>query len=372
MRFLHTSDLHLGISLCENSLLPYQQKLPELICRAALDSGADVVLLAGDIYDNVLTGAEAIAVYNRIMAKLCLEHGKTAVLCAGNHDGAARLSACSELLREAGLHIYGRVQFPARPLELGGCDLYVLPYFNTDEIRAAFPDASIKSYADAMETILSSIRESWNPTRRNILMAHCFVTGGELSESDTAARIGGASAVPAAAFHGFDYVALGHLHKPQTLGKNVRYSGTPLKYSFSEAGHTKSFTLFDSDDGTFAEIPIPQPLELKILQDGYEALLEAGEPDGPDTFYKIIMTDRFAGQETYSRLKERYPGLLQLQGRAVEADGALPLTLEEVQGLSPIELVRRFYSDQTGAGIEEEQLRWFEAALESGEKEERQ
>ena len=362
MKFLHTSDLHLGLSLCERSLIEYQQMLPDILCEAAEQCACDVVILAGDLYDNALSNSEAISIYNRLMTKLCLEHGKKVILCAGNHDGAARLSSCSDLLKECGLHIYGRVQIPVQPLVFEDCNVYVLPYFNVDEIRAAFPDASIKSYADAMNTILDDIRATLDESRVNMLVAHCFVTGGELSDSDTAARIGGSSAIPTGVFSDFDYVALGHLHKPQTLAGRIRYSGTPLKYSFSEAGHNKSFTLFDTSDGSITEIPVPQPVELKVIEDAYENLLTGQE--NPNTFYKIIMKDRFAGQETYSRLKEIYPNLLQLQGCTVETDGAFSLTLEEITRLSPTELVKRFYTEQTGSDISKEQLDWFQSSLE--------
>lgn len=369
MRFLHTSDLHLGITLCESSLLPYQQELPRILCEAAEAHRADVVIIAGDIYDNSLSNAEAIAVYNRLATDLCLVRKKTVILCAGNHDGAARLSSCSELLKECGLHIYGRIRFPVTPLRLEGCDVYVLPYFNIDEVRSGFPEREIKSYADAMNTVLDTIREGMDKTRKNLLVCHCFVTGGELSDSDTAAKIGGANAVPAGVFHSFDYVALGHLHKPQTIGENLRYCGTPMKYSFSEAAHKKSFTLFDTADGSMEEIPVPPAYDLAVLEDTYENLLTREEESAAvPRLLKLVMTDRFAGQETFSRLKERYPQMLQLQGRAVESDGISALTLQEIITLSPDELVKRFIADQTGGEISEEQLAWFNAAAEESTK----
>lgn len=368
MRFLHTSDLHLGISLCERSFIEYQQKLVDLLCDAVEKYSVDTVIIAGDIYDNALSNADAISIYNKLVTNLCLKQNKKVVICAGNHDGAARLSSCNELLRECGLHIYGRIAFPVEPLEFEGCNVYVLPYFNIDEIKNAFPNAEIKGYADAMKAVLDNIRNSLDVCKVNILVAHCFVTGGELSDSDTAARIGGSSAIPASVFDKFDYVALGHLHKPQTIAGKIRYSGTPLKYSFSEATHKKSFTIFDSDTKEFKEAPIPQPIELRTIENTFENLLEIGKSDkSRDDFMKITMTNRFAGQDTYSQLKELYPNMLLLQGKQIEADGASNLTLEDITSLSPIELVKRFYSEQTGEEISDEQLDWFNPAAEEVE-----
>ncbi|MCX7657919.1 MAG: exonuclease SbcCD subunit D [Oscillospiraceae bacterium] len=361
MKILHTSDLHLGISLFDISLIEYQKLLPELIAGAVSESGADVVVISGDVFDSALSSAEAISVYNGIVSKLCMELKKKTIICAGNHDGAARLSACRDVLAAGGLYVYGRLEIPVKPLEIGNCNFYTLPFFNADDARRFFPETEIKDICDAMKAVIESIKENFEQGKKNILIAHCAVIGGEISESDRAMQMGGAAVIPSELFKDFDYVALGHLHKPQTIGGNVRYSGTPFKYSFSEKKHKKSFSVFDSDTGDISEIAVNSPYDVEEIEDTYENLI-AGQRRDDNVFLKIKIKDRFLGGEIYSILKERYPKALKIEGQEFKNEEA-SISMDKAQSLSPLELAKIFYKDQTGLEITEEGIKWFEEAL---------
>ncbi len=370
LKILHTSDLHLGISFFDRSLIEYQKLLPEIIGKATSESGADVVIISGDVFDSTLSSTEAISVYNGIVSKLCVELKKKTIICAGNHDGAARLSACRDVLAAGGLYVYGRLEIPVKPIEIEDCNFYVLPFFNADEARRFFPQTEIKDSFDAMKAVVESIRETFNDGKKNILIAHCAVIGGEISESDRAMQMGGAAVIPSEVFKGFDYIALGHLHKPQTIGGNVRYSGTPFKYSFGEKKHVKSFSVFDSDTGEISEIFINQPYDVEEIEDTYENLL-AGERKNENVFLKIKISDRFLGGEIYSILREHYPMAVKIEGQEFKNEEA-SISMDEAQSLSPLELAKIFYKDQTGLDFPEEGIKWFDEAvselLKGGEK----
>lgn len=366
MRILHTSDLHLGFSLKGKSYLGYQNKMAAELCRISAENNIDAVIIAGDIYDNAVSRAEAIGIYNSLVTELCLKLRKQVIICAGNHDGAERLASCNELLKACGLHLFGRISADfAAPLEIGDCRFYVLPYFNRDEIKAIFPDEEIESADGAMRAVVGKLPIDREKT--NILVAHCFVTGGTVSESDTAARIGGSSAVSAEIFENFDYVALGHLHGPQWITPKIRYSGTPLKYSFSEAKQDKTVTVFDTETGRTEEIPLEQPVNLREISDSYANILAMAEADNsPDDFMKIHMKDRFFGQDALDKLRSCYPNLLELTGVPTFSEKTEALSVEEISKLSAEELALLFYKEKCGAEPSEKQLEWFRSAVPHG------
>ncbi|MEA5003325.1 MAG: exonuclease SbcCD subunit D, partial [Christensenella sp.] len=233
MRFLHTSDWHLGFALNNMPMIAEQKHFTEQILAIARSEQVDAVIVAGDVFDHAVSNPDAIGIYNDTMTKLCIESRISVVICAGNHDGAARLSSCADLLSKAGLHIAGSVKNGIPSILIGDTMIHILPFFSIEEARYLYPDEEIKNYDMAMRTLLKYLPVYEG---RNILAAHCFVSSAEVSESDRSAMVGGANMVSADAFAGFDYVALGHLHKPQDIGGNIRYSGSPMKLSFSEAG----------------------------------------------------------------------------------------------------------------------------------------
>lgn len=371
MKIIHTSDWHLGISLHNASLIEEQKSYVDFLVNVVKEKNIDAVMIAGDIFDHSVSSAEAISLYNEAVTKLCNEIGVPVIISAGNHDGAARLASCNELLKKAGLYIFGKLSKELSFVELDNVKIHVLPYFNTDEVKSLFPEEKIISYSDAMNCLINNIKLNFNPGKKNILMSHCFVSGSVLSESDRSAMVGGTSVVPSEAFEGFDYVALGHLHKAQNRGYNIRYSGSPLKYSFSEAEHKKSITLLSIDDEiTIEELEVLPLRETRVIKGTFDELLSIAENDNCNEDYiKIEMTDRYADMEAVELFRNYYPNLLNISGKMNETEES-ELTVEELYNLSPDDILEKFYKEVTGMELTNEQKNIFLEAMSVVENEE--
>ena len=277
MRILHTSDWHLGMSVGTGTLAGDQRFFLEQLYSIIEEEQADILLLAGDVYDSSVSNAEAISVYNEATTRICADMGKKMVVIAGNHDGAERLAACSELLKGAGLYVSGRLTREITPILAGNTAIYPLPFFNREEVIALFPEKSteITSQEKAMKVVCDHIREEMDPSRFNIVVAHALIVSAELSESDRSARVGQASAVSKDVFEGFDYVALGHIHKPQMIDEHICYSGSPVKYSFgNEEGQQKGVVLIDTESSEIRTIPIQMLHDRKTVRGTYEEIIE--------------------------------------------------------------------------------------------------
>lgn len=371
MKIIHSSDWHLGISLHNASLLEEQKSFVDFLINAVREQNIDAVIIAGDVFDHSVSSAEAISLYNDAVTKLCNEIGIPVIISAGNHDGAARLASCSEILKKSGLYIFGKLSREISVVELNNVDIYVLPYFNTDEVRALFPEEKISSYSDAMNCILNNMKTNFKLGKKNLLMCHCFVSGSTLSDSDRAAMVGGSSAVPAEIFDGFDYVAMGHLHRAQNRDFNVRYSGSPLKYSFSEAGHKKSVTVLNIEDTiSIEELEVVPQRETRVMRGTFDEILALAEKDTcRDDYLKIEITDRYAGMEAVELFRTYYVNLLNISGKMNETEEN-ELTVEELYSLSPDGILERFYKVVTGSDLTEEQKELFSQAVAAVENEE--
>ncbi|MBQ5319611.1 MAG: exonuclease SbcCD subunit D [Oscillospiraceae bacterium] len=369
MKILHTSDLHFGISLCGVPLLKYQWEFCDSLCRLVSDNSIDAVIVSGDVFDTNVASADAIKCWSYLATKLCLEMKTPVVVCAGNHDGAARLASCADLLKAAGLHISGTLEDAFVPIKVGNCEIYSLPYYNTADAAAVL---DCKADAGAvMAEVAKRILDGADKSKKLILSAHCFAAGGKAAESDVSARtaesVGGADLVPCSAFEGFDYVALGHLHRPQTLsfqGTIIRYSGTPMPYSFGEAQQNKTVSVFDTDSGTVTELEVPQPYKLRNIEGTYEEVLRNGESD-PDSedFVKIKITDKYAGNTIFSQLRRIYPNLLMFSGKQSRAESQSGITAAETAELDPGALAVKFAADHLGRELDEDEMRWLEEAI---------
>lgn len=382
MRILHTSDWHLGIQLHGVSLLEEQRSILSEMITLIKTRSIDAVALAGDVFDSAVVSGEAVRLYSECMEAICLGCGAKVLLCAGNHDGAARLSACGGLLRGSGLYVAGRLSDGMEPVVVGDTAFFLVPYFHTDEARYLFPEETLANTSRAMEHICRELREKRIPGLRSILVGHCFVLGGEPGDSDRTAMLGGAGNIDAAVFEGFDYVALGHLHRAQTIrarppdgmekGVTVRYSGTPYPYSFQEAGQEKSVTILDTETMEWEAVPLKAGRPLRVLRGAYERILELAPWDArKEDFIKAELTDRPAGLECLASLREFYPNLLKLEGimPAGTAEGEA-LSPGDLEALRPRELVRRFGKEIGGVELDEGLLDLFEELSREGEQEE--
>ncbi|MBP1560073.1 MAG: exonuclease SbcCD subunit D [Oscillospiraceae bacterium] len=374
MKILHTSDLHLGISLCGIPLLPYQKKFCDTLCKAA--ENADAVIIAGDIFDTSVASAEAVRCWSELATKLCTERKIPVIVCAGNHDGAARLASCADLLKSAGLYISGAFEDAFTPVIIGNTAIYSMPYFNPTDAAAVL--GCKPTAAEVMKSAAKKILQTADPDKCNILAAHCFAAGAVSGESDISARaseaVGGADRIPLSAFDGFNYVALGHLHKPQTLSRPesktvVRYSGTPLPYSFGEAAYPKTLTIFDTETGSISETEVPLPYTLRTIEDTYENILAAAEKDEKrGDFMRITVTDRYVGDGLFMQMKELYPNLLRFSGRQYESSDGKTVSAKEAFEMDIVTLAKRYCAEHRGDEPDSDELKWLAEAMEDIEQ----
>ena len=246
LRFLHLADLHLGKQMNDWFLLADQEAVLQQIASIADSEQADAVLIAGDVYQRSSPQAEAMALFDSFVSRL-VGMGKKVFIISGNHDSALRISYFSALIRSSGVYVTeafeGKMQSVTLKDRDGEIVIWMLPFLRPSQVKRWLPEEKITTYQDAVEAILR--QTPVDPKKRNILLCHQFITGCETSDSEERA-VGGLDNIEASVFDAFDYVALGHIHKPQKVGRDtLRYAGSPLKYSFSEANHKKSVAIVD-------------------------------------------------------------------------------------------------------------------------------
>lgn len=367
MKFLHLSDLHLGIKVNGFSLLDDQQYILKQILDTADKTKADAVIIAGDVYDKSVPSLEAVQLFDDFLYKLNEKNLKVFVI-GGNHDSIERLSFASRLIKQSMIYISPAYNGTLSPIilddEYGKICIYMLPFIKPANVRRFFPDDNIQTYNDAVKTVLSNI--NIDTSRRNILVTHQFVTGATVCESEEII-VGGTDNIDASLFEKFDYVALGHIHGPQNIIKDtVRYSGTPLKYSFSEKNHTKSVTVADfSEKGnvkidTLPLVPLHDMREIKGTYN--ELTLKANyENTNTDDYMSIILTDENDVPDAIGRLRTIYPNIMKLAYDNTRTRTSTSIKkIESIKGKSFIELFEEFYEKQNGMPMSQTQKDFVE------------
>ena len=372
MKLLHTSDWHLGMLINGVDISEDQRFFIDQIRQIVREKKIDAVLLAGDVFDRANVSGDAIKLYDDAVTGLCAGDGAQTIVIAGNHDGAERLAQCSRLLTESGLHIAGALQRPVQKVSFEDADIYLLPWADTAKVRYLFPEkvAEITGAESAYRVICDSIRETMDRQKRNVLVSHAFIVNAETSVSDRAAEIGFASAVSAGVFEGFDYVALGHIHKPQDITETIRYCGTPMPYSFGkEETQEKSVTIIDTADMSRQIVPLKLLHERNTLRGELDELLKGDVPEEVrNGFVRIELTDRFLGTETMMALRRVYPNILEGRGLTYEEGNAkATLTAEDLKRMSsdPAAIFRSFCADVIGTEPDEKQVGRFMKAFEN-------
>ena len=368
MRFAHISDLHIGKRLHEVSLLDDQAYILEETRKILRDGKPDAVLIAGDIYDKSAPSAEAVRLFDDFLSGLASD-GQSVFVISGNHDSAARVAYGGRIMERSGVHLSAPAyEGGVRPVTLtdehGPVDIYLLPFIKPVHVSLAFPDETIESYTDALRVAVEKM--PIDPRRRSVLVAHQFVTGAVRSDSEEVS-VGGLDNVDAAVFAPFSYVALGHIHRPQNIGSpRVRYSGTPLKYSFSEAGDEKSVTMAELDgkgEVSLRTISLTPKRDLREVKGTYEELMKKENYEGTATedYLHIVLTDEEDVPDAMRKLKTVYPNVLRLDYDNVRTrSGAVVEAAPEAEEKSPLALAEEFYALQNGrpmSGAQTEYLR---------------
>lgn len=376
MIFLHTSDWHLGAMGGERDLWDDQKYFIDAICGIVREKRVDAVLLAGDVYDRSVPAASAIGLYDYAMNRLCGELGVKVLTIAGNHDSAERLASCAGLLDKAGLYLQGAAQREPRVVDFADSQVFFLPWMTEEKIKSLYPEErdSINGLTEAYRVAVNHMREKFIPGKRHLLLSHAFITNAETSTSDRAAEIGFATQVPASVFEGFDYVALGHIHKPQQVNPFIRYSGSPMAYSFGkEERQEKSVTLIDTAAMTQEVVPLPLLHRWTTLTGEYEALLAGEYPaEIREGYVRLNVTDTAVGLDLLSRLRQVYPNALVVAGKTYDGeDTTITLTMEQLEQMEsdPAEVFKSFCREEMGQEATDHFLQLFAQAVEEADAE---
>ena len=347
MRFLHTADLHIGKVFEKVSMLEDQKYILKQISDIAVHENVDAVLIAGDVYQRSAPQAEAMEVFDGFVTALT-DAGKKVFMLSGNHDSAQRISYFSSLIKGAGVYATeefdGHLQTVTLSDEYGDVCIHLMPFLRPVNVKHVFPDAKITDYSDAVRAVLDA--SPIDGSVRNVLVCHQFVTGAVTGGSEELS-VGGVENVDAALFDAFDYVAMGHIHKVQRIGRSIRYSGSPLKYSFSEANDEKSVAIVDLDkkgDVSVKTVPLTMPHDVRLVEGMLDELMEL--PYSEDYIWATIH-DELVPPDAQVTLTTVFPNLCKFSvvnsKTKVDID---VLAKEEMEGKSVRELFDDFYALQ--------------------------
>lgn len=369
MKIVHLSDLHLGKRVNEFPMLEEQEYILTKILNIIDEEKPEAVIIAGDVYDKSVPSAEAVALFDDFLFKLS-KRGLQVFVISGNHDSSERIAFGGRLMDASGVRMSPVYSGEVKPVilhdEYGEVRFYMLPFIKPAHVRKCFPDEEISTYTDAVRVAVDKMNV--DTTKRNVLITHQFVTGAERSESEEIS-VGGTDNVDACVFDSFDYIALGHIHRPQNVGTKARYCGTPLKYSFSEANHEKSVTVIKLDKkgslevrtvalkprrdmveikGSYAELTLKSYYENSTLQDDYVHITLTDEEDIPDGIGKLRTIYKNLMKLDYDNTRTRTDA--QTGVAAVEK--------------TPFELFSDFYEIQNNQPFSNEQAEFVEGLIE--------
>lgn len=362
MKIMHLSDLHIGKKVNEYSMLQDQIYILKEILQIIDDEKVETVIIAGDVYDRSLPPNEALELFDEFLYQLSSRNVNVFVI-SGNHDSPERISYCGRMMTENKIFLSPVYDGNVKPITLnddyGEVNFYLLPFVRPADIRRYFPDENIENYTDAVKVAIDNMNVDFN--ERNILVTHQFVTGAELSESEDII-VGGTDNVSGEVFDGFDYVALGHIHREQTVGKdNIRYCGTPLKYSFSEAKNIKSVTILDFNDKgniEYSKIPLTPFRDMREIRGTYyELTLKSSyESTNTEDYLHITLTDEEDIPDAIGKLRSIYPNIMKLDYDNLRTRGSGTVdAIENIESKSPFELFAELFKQQNNQDMSEEQ-----------------
>ena len=380
MRFLHTADLHIGKRVNEFSMLEDQEYILRQILKTADKEQVEAVLIGGDVYDKQVPSAEAVRLFDWFLTQLNSRKLPVFVI-GGNHDSVERLSFGAQIMEESGVYLTQSYDGKVVPVRLedgyGPVNLWMLPFLKPAMVKRFFPEQEIVTYQDALETVIGHME--LNREERNILIAHQFVTGAVTggSEDSVEVFVGGVENVDASVFADFDYVALGHIHRAQSAGgEQIRYSGTPLKYSFSEIRHEKSVTIAELKEKgslTVHQEPLKPLHDMREIRGSYEELVLRENYQGTDLedYLHVILTDENDIPDVIGRLRSIYPNIMKLDYDNQRTRRNQELMKEEAAvEQSPMELLGQFFSQQNNQEMSPEQTEYARTLMETIRKEE--
>lgn len=353
MKLLHLSDLHIGKNVNGFPMLEEQRHVFAQIVGAVTAETIEAVVIAGDVYDRSLPGTDAVSLFDDFLTQL-VETGVAVLLVAGNHDSPERLAYARRLLAEKRVFLAGTPEVPLRPITLrddhGDIHFWLLPFVRPASVRHLFAERSIDTHHDAVAAVLEAT--PIDPAQRNVLVAHQFFTSPHVSpvQSESETNVGGLDRVDASLVASFDYVALGHLHRAQSVGQpSVRYAGSPIKYSFSESAHSKTTTLVtlgNKDDVEIATLPLTPLHDLRHIQGPLADLVsnEIASQGNRDDYLRVTLTDDNELIEPLAKLRSVYPNvmLVDFDNARTRADTTSPAFIAAIPAHARIEQLNTF------------------------------
>ncbi len=356
MRILHTSDWHVGRTFHGRDLLVEQESVLSGLADLVSSDKVDVVVISGDLYDRAVPSADAVALCARVLMRIRAA-GARIVITPGNHDSAARIGVFGEFAAAGGLYLRTQISLLDKPVELedehGPVAVYGIPFLEPEPARHVLGVAD-KGHAPVLTEAMRRIRADLaSREARSVVLAHAFVTGGAPSESERTIAVGGVQDVSMQVFSGVDYVALGHLHGPQTLAENLRYSGSPLAYSFSEARQRKSVWLVELDAGGLVgverrDLPVPRKLAT-VMGTLAEVLEDPAHTPLEDHFLSVVLTDQVRPMDALRQLQNRFEHAVHVEWRPEQGLRHNMTYAERVRGRTDEEVACCFVSDARGS-----------------------
>ena len=372
MKIMHLSDLHLGKRVNEFSMLEDQEYILTKIVNIIDEQLPEAIIIAGDVYDKAVPSAEAVELFDDFLVRLSKRNSKVFVI-SGNHDSAERIAFGGRLMDKSGIYMFPVYNVHIEPIALGddfgNVNFYLLPFVKPSNVRRFYPDNEIATYTDAIKVSVENM--NIDQSERNILVTHQFVTGAMRTESEDIS-VGGTDNVDVSVLDGFDYVALGHIHRAQKCGREyVRYSGTPLKYSFSEAKDVKTVTVVEMKEKGSVElsfIPLTPKRDLVEIKGSYNELTLKSFYEGTsydDDYMHITLTDEEDIPDVLTKLRVIYKNIMKLDydnlrtRHTAEINGAT-----DVAAKSPLEHFGEFYEQQNGQAMSDEQVEFMTDIIE--------
>lgn len=357
VKFLHTADWHIGRKLQGKDLLEDQQYVMNNLIRKIDETKPDFLIIAGDLYDRSVPSKEATTLLQELLVKINIECNIPIFAISGNHDSRERLAIGEAWFSKHKFYLHTRLNQAFDKITIEDTDIYLLPYFEPFEAREYFEDATLTTHNSAIKRVIDEIYKNIDMSKTNILVAHTFVSGGLETDSEREISVGTVENVAVEIFEKFDYVALGHLHNPNAIKEErIKYSGSPMAYSFSEATQTKGMRLVELTKEIYTEefISLEQKRKLHNISARYEEVLTKEFQQNFDCkhdYFSMELSGLEGVTDPLPRIKEYYPNTLILkQKRNNNSDSEMKLD-KEMLTKSPLELIEGFYNEQTGSEL---------------------
>ncbi|MFL8936883.1 exonuclease SbcCD subunit D [Rossellomorea oryzaecorticis] len=377
MKFIHTADWHLGKLVHGIYMTEEQRYILEQFIALVEDEKPDAVVIAGDLYDRSVPPTEAVELLDEVLFRINVELNTPVIAVSGNHDSAERLSFGSSWYKHSHFYLKGKLSNEFTPVNVAGVNFHCIPFAEPGTVRQLLGDDSIHSHHDAMRAIIERIRENMHGVGPHVFVGHAFVLGGKTTDSERTLSVGGSGCVGSELFEPFHYTAMGHLHSPDALKHDtIRYSGSLMKYSFSEASQRKSVTVVEmKENGSFelSERILKPRQDMRELQGHLEELLDPAfyQSQKTDDFLKVTLHDEGTLIDPINKLRQVYPNVLHLERKLELTDAKKKNSFNVIEDKkkTELELFKEFYSDMTTGEFSTSKQEVLEKVIEKARKE---